>query len=345
MALAAPGDNTAYTLERVIKSTSCLQILPNGRTDGVCNNCISLLKYKHPFRNALSRVKERRKAGKPISVRSTGLGSRADLQKQLRELKRKLRHSVRAQVRAESRLIASSKQPLPVRDPACQARYCLKIGDTAGATAHLKRVGNPQCNADCTVNTAEEINETAAHVAAEILRKKRAYRTPQQVKDFLAVLRILAGRQVYKFVAMNLNLPSEASARRWRPDVPPFTPGISTDNFMIAKSIYEDVMKRRGVPTPVPCLLSEDETAVNAVLCAGTRPPTPSSDHVVGTAARAVLRRKHVKDRVGASVWTRTPASTQQKASQLYLVTTVRHSITWKRTSRPTRLPSCCGLF
>ena len=46
----------------------------------------------------------------------------------------------------------------------------------------------------------------------------------------------------------------------------PFVTGVHRRNFKIIRDLYKDIMALKGIKGPIPCLLAEDETAINAVL-------------------------------------------------------------------------------
>ena len=277
--IPASANDTGQYVMNAIRAADCLQILPHAHARQVCTRCLGLLEYAHPFRNALARIRKRGGKHAPTGSRSRGKEDRSKVLDQLRETRRALRFARRAQVRAESRQIASSTVPLPTRSPPCQVNHCLAVGDITGAAVQLTRIGSPQCDADFSItSTSEELTTTAASVAAQIIRQQRSYRTATNVKDFLAALRILGGAKVYNYVALNLNLPSERSARRWRPELPPFGVGASPQNFALAAAVYGQAMRQHAIEGPVPCMLTEDETAINATL-----DWDPATDSVIGS--------------------------------------------------------------
>ena len=94
--------------------------------------------------------------------------------------------------------------------------------------------------------------------------EKKGKRYPAPLQTFFEVILMWGGPRLANFVAMNVFGPEVHSIFRWRKQKAiNLTPGISEENFITLKQLYEDARKRGDIPK-VPVILAEDETAITA---------------------------------------------------------------------------------
>ena len=196
--------------------------------------------------------------------------------------------SRKSHLKLTTQLTSLQKQVLNARSPVRAAMECLRRGDMKGARSQLSRAWKPQCESDgspdktSTTKPDTHMQGHAAIAIAEYMNDSahKGKRTKQVIKDFLLTLRIMAGKTVYDFVAQNLNFADESTARKWARDelTQTFVTGVHRVNFEIVAGLYKDIMEDKGLKGPIPCMMAEDETSINAVLRWD-----PRTDTVVGT--------------------------------------------------------------
>lgn len=155
---------------------------------------------------------------------------------------------------------------LNVRSPLKAAMECLKRGDAKGAQSQLSRAWNPQYTSD--IKTDQKMQGHVATQIAEYMQESehRGKHPPQLVVDFLVTLRVMGGKQVYDYVAQNLHMADERTARDWakKEALRTFLLGVHRQNFEILAELYEGIKLEKGITGDIPCMLAEDETSINS---------------------------------------------------------------------------------
>ena len=218
--------------ERQIKSSQCEHFTTSGVS--TCRKCLGLLRQSHPFRNALVRL---RRCGPSRDRRVT--------------------------------LAVSHHQPgrKRIADPTLSDEKA-DAGNKRGAAAQVHLTSTLERRTEH--GEADASKSAIAHMLTEYMKNSRhqGEKSNKRIHGFLCTLRITGGAHMYNFLRANLNLPHERTVRRWTQETQPrpFVPGVHRRNFEIIRDLYKDIMVLKGIEGPVPCLLAEDETAVNAVL-------------------------------------------------------------------------------
>ena len=218
--------------ERQIKSSQCEHFTTPGVS--TCRKCLGLLRQSHPFRNALVRL---RRCGPSRDRRVT--------------------------------LAVSHHQPgrKRIADPTLSDEKA-DAGNKRGAAAQVHLTSTLGRRTEH--GEADASKSAIAHMLTEYMKNSRhqGEKSNKRIHGFLCTLRITGGAHMYNFLRANLNLPHERTVRRWTQETQPrpFVPGVHRRNFEIIRDLYKDIMVLKGIEGPVPCLLAEDETAVNAVL-------------------------------------------------------------------------------
>ena len=102
--------------------------------------------------------------------------------------------------------------------------------------------------------------------------KKRGKRYPAPVQTFFEVILMWGGPQLANFIAINIFGPELHSIWRWRKQKSlKLTPGISEENFIKLKQLYQEARKATNLPR-AHVIMAEDETAITAHVdyCADT---------------------------------------------------------------------------